>query len=235
LQDKNFPFKKFLSHVKDLDELSFEQVSELLRRKIENPQNWVSALAQHDMFKQLLGNPLSITMIAAIHCNPMIKKSEGSTLVDMYERIKSEKNIVIEELDYDVEGKVIPRVIENIMSLKVAAEMSVKLLESTQLDDINLLYFLGCLPGGVSEIQLTSMYGLDELTDSLERLRELSFLEVGVEKLMLTPSIMSYIGDTLLDESKNDYMQRICDFYQGLLYESYEQFGRMDMREYYEG
>lgn len=120
------------------------------------------------------------------------------------------------------------------MSLKVAAEMSVKLLESTQLDDINLLYFLGCLPGGVSEVQLHEMYGLDELTDSLERLRVLSFLEVGVEKLMLTPSIMSYIGDTLLDESKNDYMQRICDFYQGLLYESYKQFGRMDMKEYYE-
>ena len=67
-------------------------------------------------------------MIAAIHCNPMIKKNEGNTLVDMYERIKSEKNIVIEELDYDVEGKAIPRVIENIMSLKVAAEMSVTLL-----------------------------------------------------------------------------------------------------------
>lgn len=74
------------------------------------------------------GNPTSITMIAAIHCNPMIKKNEGNTLVDMYERIKSEKNIVIEELDYDVEGKAIPRVIENIMSLKVAAEMSVTLL-----------------------------------------------------------------------------------------------------------
>ena len=96
------------------------------------------------------GNPTSITMIAAIHCNPMIKKNEGNTLVDMYERIKSEKNIVIEELDYEVGGKVIPRVIENIMSLKVAAEMSVALLESTQLDDINLLYFLGCLPGGVT-------------------------------------------------------------------------------------
>ena len=36
------------------------------------------------------------------------------------------------------------------MSLNVAAEMSVKLLEVTNKEDTNLLYFLGCLPGGVN-------------------------------------------------------------------------------------
>ena len=38
---------------------------------------------------------------------------------------------------------------ENLISLSVAAEMSVKLLESTYPDDINLLYLLGNLPEGV--------------------------------------------------------------------------------------
>ena len=46
-------------------------------------------------------------------------------------------------------GKVKERVVDNIMSLNVAAEMSVKLLEVTNKEDTNLLYFLGCLPGGV--------------------------------------------------------------------------------------
>ena len=42
------------------------------------------------------------------------------------------------------------------ISLDVAAEMSVKLLEDLPYpdDDKNLLYFLGCLPGGVTKQQL---------------------------------------------------------------------------------
>lgn len=46
------------------------------------------------------------------------------------------------------------------MSLEVAAEMSVKLLEDLYPeDDKNLLYFLGCLPGGVTLVQLREMCG----------------------------------------------------------------------------
>ena len=87
----------------------------------------------HDMFKSLLGNPTSVTMLAAIHLNPLIKKSSDNGLIDMYERIKSEKNIVIEQLDHEMSRSHMPvtRVMENIISIKVAAEMSVKLLEST--------------------------------------------------------------------------------------------------------
>lgn len=65
------------------------------------------------------------------------------------------------------------------------------------------------------------MYGKNELTDGLERLRELSFLEFS-EKLMLTPSIMNYIEDTMEKELKKECMHRICNFYQKLLLESYK-------------
>ena len=44
------------------------------------------------MFRQMGGNPTSINMIAAIYSNPMIK---DNTLVDMYKRIKSEKDFII--------------------------------------------------------------------------------------------------------------------------------------------
>ena len=43
-------------------------------------------------------------MIAAMHQNPMIKKAENNPLVDMYNRIKSEKDIVVEEMNDDVDG-----------------------------------------------------------------------------------------------------------------------------------
>ena len=81
-------------------------------------------LASHDMFKHFGGNPTSVTMIASIHFNPLI----SNTLVDMYQNIKSETNIVVNELEYGRDGKPIPKVLENIMSLNVASEMSVKLI-----------------------------------------------------------------------------------------------------------
>ena len=52
-------------------------------------------LESHDMFNHLLGNPTSITMIAAMLQNPLIKKENKNSLIDMYDRIKSHKDIVI--------------------------------------------------------------------------------------------------------------------------------------------
>jgi len=44
------------------------------------------------------------------------------------------------------------------MSLQISTEMSIKLLGETNPDDIALLYFLGCIPGGVKEYQLKKMW-----------------------------------------------------------------------------
>lgn len=114
------------------------------------------ALASHDMFKQLSGNPTSITMVAAIHANPMIKQR----LLEMYKLIKSEKNIVVDELGDDGDEQAIPRVYKNTMSLKISTEMSVKLLEEA--DNLQMLYFLGCLPGGVNKRQLQKMREMEQ-------------------------------------------------------------------------
>ena len=142
------------------------------------------------MFKQLSGNPTSITMIAAIHANPMIKQR----LLEMYKLIKSEKNIVVDELGDDGDEQAIPRVYKNTMSLKISTEMSVKLLEEA--DNLQMLYFLGCLPGGVNKRQLWKMREMDQdrkqIDQSIKNLDELSFLESGVEKVVLTPYMISY-------------------------------------------
>ena len=109
-------------------------------------------MALHDMFKQLSGVPNSITLIAAIHKNVMLKKNNKNTLVDMYHRIKSEKDFVVEELVDEFEAKDlkgIPTVYKSNMSLQISTEMSIKLLEEINPNDIELLNFLGCVPGGV--------------------------------------------------------------------------------------
>ena len=67
-----------------------------MRLKVHlNEKITIEALACHDMFKQISGNPTSITMIAAMLQNPLIKKENKNSLIDMYDRIKSHKDIVI--------------------------------------------------------------------------------------------------------------------------------------------
>ena len=74
-EDENYPFKKFLPCLKNKDE-NFkvtELTSEIKKdMMILLVSRRVEALAAHDMFKQLSGNPTSISMLAAIHHNPMI-------------------------------------------------------------------------------------------------------------------------------------------------------------------
>ena len=102
--------------------------------------------------------------------------------------------------------------------------MNVKMLEKTKPKDMALLYFLGCLPGGCKQDQLTKMWNMD-VTEILQDLEKLSFLEVGVEKYVLTPYMISYINDQLDLSTKIDYMKRICNFYKDLLKKNYEQIG----------
>lgn len=64
---------------------------------------------------------------------------------------------MVQEMNFSHDVKVIPRLVENIMSLNVASEMSVKLIESCYPKDLNLLYLLGCLPGGFTQQQLEAM------------------------------------------------------------------------------
>ena len=47
---------------------------------------------------------------------------------------------------------------------------------------MHLLYFLGCLPGGVSEERLSKMWDSD-VSDSVKRIKALSFLEHDVDRL----------------------------------------------------
>ena len=109
------------------------------------------------MFKQISGNPTSITMIAAMQKNPLIKKENQNSLIDMYDRIKSHKDIVVRQIGEEDKQDSVgikahgTRVYKNVMSLQISTQMNVKMLEKTKPKDMALLYFLGCLPGGCKE------------------------------------------------------------------------------------
>ena len=119
------------------------------------------------MFKKLQGNPTAISMIASIYQAEKFKfyqnaneRDSDQILADIYERIYNEKLRKDEIYSKLTNGEELPRFQGNLLSLEVAAEMSVKLVENLPYpDDINLLYFLGCLPGGVTEVQLREMWG----------------------------------------------------------------------------
>lgn len=95
----------------------------------------------------LLGNPTSISIISSCIADPTIHIK----LVTAYKSLKEQKNIVISKLDFENGGQSVSMQLENVMSLNAAAEMSVKLLEDLDVDHKNLLYFLGCLPGGIRD------------------------------------------------------------------------------------
>ena len=142
----------------------------------------------------------------------------------MYESLKKEEKIKVELMDYDYDGRPIPIEVKNIMSINVSAEMSVQLLEDMGHDDTNLLYFLGCLPGGVTKDQLSAMWTTWEpaaLKASLKRLKQLSLLERGVEKKVLIPTMLNFVQINLELSSQKDYIQSICAFYNKLLLDSY--------------
>ena len=114
------------------------------------------------MIKQMSGNPTSITMIAAWCSNPILDLGSNE-LIYLYDRIKEGKEIVVDELcrsssSHQVGGRKNKNSFQNnIISLDSSTRMSIELLQQSSEDDLEILYFLGCLPGGVKETQLKCM------------------------------------------------------------------------------
>ena len=65
-------------------------------------------MSHHDMFRQMAGNPTSITMISAA-CNNQNLDLGDNSLIYMYERIVGGKDIIIDEIgmadEFNTKGK----------------------------------------------------------------------------------------------------------------------------------
>ena len=109
------------------------------------------------------------------------------------------------------------------MSLKISTEMSIELLESKRKEDVDLLYFLGCLPGGFKTVEaLQSMYPHQhDLYDSIKSMKDLSFFEVGAEKTMLSPHVIDYVNKNIEPSTKTQFMIIVGNYYSELLQKNY--------------
>ena len=102
------------------------------------------------------------------------------------------------------------------MSLLASAEASIKLLEQGAPECLNLLYFLGCLPGGVNPLQLKQMWNDDK--KQLDVLKKLSFLDMSEDpKIIVNTFITAHVKNTIDPQDKEEYMKLICEFYINLL------------------
>jgi len=96
-------------------------------------------LSDHDMFRLLQGNPHSISLIAHCHANPQIPKK----LHEVYKMLKNE-----EMQDFIGENEA-P---DMNFSLRISSEASVSLLKESSTESFSFLFFLGLLPGGVTDV-----------------------------------------------------------------------------------
>ena len=106
------------------------------------------------------------------------------------------------------------------MSLKVATDMSLSLLEKNYPDDVKLLYCLSCLPGGIQEQELSELLGALDF-DSLARLKGMGFFEVSAKKIVLIPSIIEPLHNCVDVDTSRETLKIICEYYLNFLKEFY--------------
>ena len=160
------------------------------------------ALSYHDLFKQLSGNPSSIVILAACYSNPF---RNVKSLTELYKRVLS--NITDSgnsEGRSEVSSNLKATFSKNNMSLSFTTDASIKLLEESAPKCRNLLYFLGCLPGGVLLEQLKEMW--TEVDESYKILDDMSFLEPSEDKVVLTTHLIKYVEDSIDSDCKANYI-----------------------------
>lgn len=198
LEDKMYPLTKIIPdtvhRLSTIQRCNILELKQQLKWNLNSNDMIIKALSEHDMFRQIQGNPTSITLMAAINSNEMIKREDQNTLIDIYRRITSEKDIVVEQLGHDEDmqaKKVYHRTYKNTMSLKITTEICITQLKQTFPKAMNLLCLLCCMPGGVKESQIKELDS-DDFTETLEHLRDYNLLETGVQKQVLTPVVLHY-------------------------------------------
>ena len=146
-------------------------------------------------------------MLAAAFSNPFTKVN---TLTTLYDQVLLDKSRNQEEDDFDSAGDNSYQrgtgIRENYLSLRCCAEASIQLLESSLPECLNLLYFLGCLPGGVNRQQLKEMWSDDQ--EHLDTLKKLSFLDQSEEpRIVVTSFIKTYVKQSMVAQDKADFMR----------------------------
>lgn len=188
-----------------------------MKKKILDYGTKIQALAYHDMFNHIEGNPTSVQSIAALS-NANLEHEDDSDmneLIHSYKKLRSEQEKLSEQINanQNFKHKVVERKFKNNMSLKISTDCSVQSLNK---DARDFLCLLGCLPGGVKDHQLNEI-GYDHFQVNLEQLEKLHFLDNGVQRHVLTPFILFYCQESFNEQAKIDCLDKLIYYYKRFL------------------
>ena len=112
----------------------------------------------------------------------------------------------------------------------MSTEASVNLLQESSQQSYILFCLLGCLPDGIKKEHLISLWTDEEgIEKSLKTLEKLSFLEEGLEnKVQLTSILIDYMQQSFDQESKQIFMEKVCEYYFEFLNELFKVNGAVD-------
>ena len=156
-------------------------------------------------------------MLAACHSNPFFKTN---SLAELYQKVRSGGNLCV-ECDLSISSDK-PRIGKNNISLNFTMDASIQLLEDSSPDTLNLLYFLGCLPGGMKLDQLKELWYGPDIEKGIEILDTMSLLQPDTDyKITLTPFLNKYIELSIAPNDKDKLIHIIAEHYMGILTDYY--------------
>jgi len=207
LADTDFPLRKFYA---DIERKSQSQIKEELLKTIDKRADCATLLAEHDMFRHLVGNPCSIRLLAAISLQRILPK-----LTNVYEAVLEARS-KLSESGRGNTRLTDKKAIANRASLQVALETSLSLLDD---ESLGMLLLLGCMPGGASPPQVTAVWPTksEDVQSKLQLLKQLSLIEPDGEAIQLPSSIFNSIDNSLEFASKKLLILRVCKFYEQAL------------------
>ena len=128
----------------------------MIRR--EGYQKRIDLLSQHPLFKRLYGNPTALIQAATCYKHGLKINQENQKVGKLFDIYKMMKRTLIKYNDLDELGTEEQKC--NDFSMEVATRMTLQLIptKNRQTSARDLLFFLGCLPGGISMQHLQKMW-----------------------------------------------------------------------------
>ena len=179
-------------------EIDADEIEELLNCEIPsdspiwqqfpNYQKDAITLSNHPLILMLGGHPYSISLAA-----PML---EYKTLKELFQQLLS-TNIIDGLEDNEI---------QSYASLRLSLEISIENLKKSKPDALKLFKFIGLLPGGVNQNELTDMWGSTRWKHYKEKLIRSSLLIFKQNENMLTllPFMNTLAIELLEDDNDED-------------------------------
>ena len=184
----------FAKAPRDIDDDEIEELLQYeipsdnpIRQQFPNYKKDVLTLINHPLILMLGGHPYSISLAA-----PML---ENKTLTELFQQLLSTN--IIDGLEENEN--------QPYASLRLSLEISIENIKKNEPDALKLFKFIGLLPGGVYQNDLTDMWGNTNwktYKDTLIRSSLLIFKQN--EKLLTLLPFMNTLAIELLEEDKDE-------------------------------